>query len=75
MIVAKVKEKDFMVEEQDRDKLWDFPCEICFKVMAVNRENVDIEVASVVSRHAPGDYSPAKRLSKDGNYVSLSFMF
>lgn len=63
-----------MTENYDRDELWQFPCEICFKVMAENRDGIDMEVAEVVNRHAPNDYSPASKLSRDGNYVSLSFM-
>ena len=60
--------------QYDRDKVWEFPCEICFKVMATNRDGIDMEVAEVVNRHAPNDYSPTSQLSRDGNYVSLSFM-
>jgi len=60
--------------QYDRDKVWEFPCEICFKVMAANRDGIDMEVAEVVNRHAPSDYSPTSKLSRDGNYVSLSFM-
>jgi len=60
--------------QYDRDKVWEFPCEICFKVMAANRDGIDMEVAAVVNRHAPSDYSPTSKLSRDGNYVSLSFM-
>jgi len=60
--------------QYDRDKVWEFPCEICFKVMAVQRDGIDMEVAEVVNRHAPNDYSPSSKLSRDGNYVSLSFM-
>lgn len=60
--------------QYDRDKVWEFPCEICFKVMAVQRDGIDMEVAEVVNRHAPNDYSPSSKLSRDGNYVSLSFI-
>lgn len=59
--------------QYDRDQVWEFPCEICFKVMAIHREGIDMEVAQVVNRHAPNDYSPSSKLSRDGNYVSLSF--
>ncbi|NVK22140.1 MAG: DUF493 family protein [Kangiellaceae bacterium] len=60
--------------DYDRDELWQFPCEICFKVMAIHREGVDMEIAEVVCRHAPNDYSPTSKFSRDGKYVSLSFM-
>ncbi|WP_251358323.1 YbeD family protein [Kangiella sp. TOML190] len=62
-----------MDQNYDRDELWQFPADICFKVMAVNREGIDMEVAEVVNRHAPNDYSPSSQLSRNGNYVSLSF--
>lgn len=58
---------------EDSEKLWDFPCEISFKVMAVNREGIHLEIAEVIHVHAPNDYSPTSKLSRDGNYVSLSY--
>lgn len=61
-------------KDYDQNELWDFPCEICFKVMAVNRQGIDIEIVEVVNRHAPNDYSPTSKLSKKGNYVSISLM-
>lgn len=62
-----------MNEEVDRDKLWEFPADICFKVMAVNRDGVDLEVAEVVERHVSTKQLPTSHLSRNGNYVSLSF--
>lgn len=62
-----------MNQNYDRDELWDFPADICFKVMAVNREGVDLEVTEVVNRHVPTNQLPTSQLSRNGNYVSLSF--
>lgn len=62
-----------MNQNYDRDKLWEFPADICFKVMAVNRDGIHLEVLEIVQRHATHDDSPTSQLSKNGNYVSLSF--
>ncbi len=62
-----------MNQNYDRDKVWEFPADICFKVMAVNREGVDLEVLEVVNRHAPTNQIPSSKPSRNGNYVSLSF--
>ncbi len=62
-----------MNQNYDRDKLWEFPADICFKVMAVNRDGIHLEVLEVVQRHVVHEDSPASQLSRNGNYVSLSF--
>jgi hypothetical protein len=41
--------------------------------MAVHREGIDMEVAEAVNRHAPNDYAPSSKMSRDGTYISLSF--
>ncbi|NVJ59698.1 MAG: DUF493 family protein [Gammaproteobacteria bacterium] len=40
--------------------------------MAVNRENIDIEILSVVQQVVPGDYAPTTKPSAKGNYVSIT---
>lgn len=62
-----------MKQNYDRDKLWDFPADICFKVMAVNRPDIDQELIAVVKQHAEYDKQPSQQLSRNGNYVSISF--
>ncbi|NVJ65555.1 MAG: DUF493 domain-containing protein [Gammaproteobacteria bacterium] len=62
-----------MKQNYDRDKLWEFPCDICFKVMATNRDGIHLEVLEVVQRHAKHEQEPSSQLSRNGNYVSLSF--
>ena len=53
-------------------ELWEFPCQIAFKTMAVNRNDIDIEVLSVVQNVVPGDYAPQLKPSTKGNYVSIT---
>ncbi|NVJ51753.1 MAG: DUF493 family protein [Gammaproteobacteria bacterium] len=52
--------------------LWDFPCTIAFKAMAVNRVDIDIDIVTKVQEVVPGDYSPNIKPSAKGNYVSIS---
>lgn len=53
-------------------ELWDFPCRIAFKAMAVNRDNIDIDILTVVQQIVPGDYAPSMKPSAKGNYVSVT---
>lgn len=62
-----------MKQNYDRDKLWDFPADICFKVMATNRPDIDKELIEVVKQHVEYDKKPSQQLSRNGNYVSISF--
>jgi hypothetical protein len=53
-------------------ELWEFPCTIAFKTMAINRPNIDVEILEVIQRVLPGDYSPTLKPSAKGNYVSVT---
>ncbi|WP_144393081.1 DUF493 family protein YbeD [Pleionea sediminis] len=53
-------------------ELWEFPCTIAFKAMASNRENIEIDVISVIQEVIPGDYVPNVKPSAKGNYVSIT---
>ena len=57
----------------DLDKYLEFPCEFPFKVMAQAGEQVELDIVAVINRHAPDDYAPSKRESRDGNYVAYTF--
>ena len=61
-------------EQEYIEELWNFPCEFPFKVMARNIDGVASDIATAINRFAPDDYAPTKKLSRDGNYVSYTFI-
>lgn len=54
------------------NELLEFPCSFTYKVMGVAHPDLVEQVVSVVQRHAPGDYSPLVKPSRQGNYRSIS---
>ncbi len=62
------------MSEQDgiNTELWEFPCVIAFKVMAINRANIEDDIISVIQKVVAGDYMPLLKPSAKGNYVSVT---
>lgn len=54
------------------NELLEFPCSFTYKVMGLARPDLAEQVVKVVQRHAPGDYSPQIKPSRQGNYHSVS---
>jgi len=61
-----------LTNEQAEQLLWQFPCEFLFKAMTVAEKGVEDEIVAVIQRHAPGDYSPTVKASRNGNYFAVS---
>ena len=61
-----------MHEEGINPELWDFPCHIVFKAMALNRALIEENIVTAIQSVLPGDYTADVRPSKKGNYVSVS---
>jgi putative lipoic acid-binding regulatory protein len=57
---------------QDTSDVWQFPCQMTFKVMTIAREGIENDVISAIQTHLPGDYSPVINPSRKGNYYSIS---
>ncbi len=58
--------------ERVNPELWDFPCNIAFKAMAVNRDDIEVDIIAAVHKVIPDDYSPQLKPSAKGNYVSVT---
>jgi putative lipoic acid-binding regulatory protein len=54
------------------DELLDFPCVQNFKVMGVAQPDLPELIVECLQKHAPGDYSPSIKPSKNGTYHSVS---
>lgn len=54
------------------NELLKFPCPFTYKVMGSVQPKLVSQVVKVVQCYAPGDYSPQVKLSKKGNYYSVS---
>ena len=63
--------------EAKQESLLVFPCDIPNKVMAQARENMELTIVSIVRRHVPNltEGAIATRLSKAGNYISVTATF
>ncbi len=59
-------------EAQRIAQLWQFPCDFPVKIMGVADEKLLEEVMAIVQKHAPGEYHPTIKLSKKGNYHSIT---
>ena len=57
---------------QDTSDVWQFPCQMTFKVMTIAQEGIEDDVVSAIQKHLPGDYSPVINPSRKGNYYSIS---
>ncbi len=58
--------------ENDTSDVWQFPCQLTFKVMTVAQEGIELEVVRAIQKHLPGDYTPVINPSRKGNYYSIS---
>ena len=56
----------------DSSDVWQFPCQMTFKVMTVAKEGIEEDVISAIQTHLPGEYSPVINPSRKGNYYSIS---
>ena len=56
----------------DTSDVWQFPCQMTFKVMTVTQDGVVDNVVAAIQQHLPGDYSPVINPSRKGNYQSIS---
>ncbi len=61
-----------MSDDGINPELWSFPCQIKFKVMALNRPSIDIDIISAIQEVIPGDYYPELKPSAKGKFVSLT---
>ncbi|MFC0322821.1 DUF493 family protein YbeD [Gallibacterium melopsittaci] len=62
-----------MQQEQPKLKdLLEFPCEFPYKVVGLAHPELTDLVLAVVQQHAPGDYSPSIKPSRNGKYHSVS---
>ena len=57
---------------QDTSDVWQFPCQLTFKVMTVAQEGIEQDVIHAIQTHLPGEYSPVINPSRKGNYYSIS---
>lgn len=57
---------------QDKQKLWEFPCDFTFKAMTQAIEGIENNIISVIQSHVPGNYHPILRESKNGKYISVT---
>lgn len=53
-------------------ELLTFPCPFTYKVMGVAHPDLLENILAVIQHHAPGDYAPKIKPSKNGNYHSVS---
>ena len=54
------------------DELLEFPCVQNFKVMGVAKPELPEVIVSCLQQHAPDDYSPSIKPSRNGNYHAVS---
>lgn len=63
------------MSQTDRPSLLQFPCDFPIKAMGLTHETLEIEILTIVNRHAPGQLTEASissRLSKGGKYTSVT---
>ena len=61
-----------MTEWDHNPELWDFPCQFPLKVMGTACDDFEAKVIEAVQIHAPNDYYPKTRPSKNGKYLSVT---
>lgn len=61
-----------MTDWQHNPELWEFPCDFPFKIMGVNTDEFVNNVVAEVQKHAPDDYSPVVKPSKNEKYLSVT---
>lgn len=54
------------------NELLTFPCDFTYKVMGKAHPDLPVQVMEVIQRHAPGDWTPQVKPSRNGNYHSVS---
>ena len=54
------------------DEYLEFPCDFPFRVMGLARETLADDVVAVLQQHAPGDYQPKVKPSRNGKYYSVA---
>ncbi len=57
---------------QDKQILWEFPCDFTFKAMTQAIEGIENNIISVIQSHVPGNYHAILRESKGGKYLSVT---
>ncbi len=67
-----MSEKPNTDEQEKRKELWQFPCDFPLKIMGLADEELLNEVMTAIQKHAPGEYVPKIKESKNGNYYSIS---
>ncbi len=63
------------MSENPPPSLLQFPCDFPIKAVGLTHENLEIEVLTIVNRHAPGRLTEAGlscRASKGGKYTSVT---
>nr|WP_052121862.1 DUF493 family protein YbeD [Gallibacterium anatis] len=67
--------REEIMQQQEQPKLKDlleFPCDFPYKVVGLAHPELTDRVLAVVQQHAPGDYSPSVKPSRNGKYHSVS---
>ncbi|CUX96341.1 hypothetical protein FVIR_GE00502 [Candidatus Gullanella endobia] len=54
------------------NKLLKFPCSFTYKVIGIAQVELLDQVVKIIQYHAPGDYLPQVKFSKNKNYFSIS---
>jgi len=63
------------MSQNETPSLLQFPCDFPIKALGLTHENLEVEVLTIINRHAPGQLTEAglsSRASKGGKYTSVT---